>query len=53
MGDEASEIPGVDGKPLLLAGFTIVSIPFSLGPRKKLGTETPSAVGALWGGQRK
>lgn len=50
MGDEAS---GIDGKPLLLTGFTIVSIPFSLGPRKKLGTETPSAVGGLWGGQRK
>lgn len=41
--DGASVIPAVDGKPLLLAGLTIISIPFSLGPRTKLGTETPRA----------
>lgn len=53
MEDEASVIPVVDGKPLLLAGLTIVSLPFSLGPRRKLGTGNPRAVGGLWGGQRK
>lgn len=44
MEDEASVIPVVDGKPLLLAGLTIVSLPFSL--QEKTGYREPKGS---WG----